>query len=225
MSETTTLKEQHWLDRKIGALSWEQALYILFIIIAILSRFVMLGVRVQSHDESLHTRYSWELYNGEGFSHTPLMHGPFLFHAAAFSYWMFGDNDATARIPVAILGVFLVAFPYLLRRWLGRTGSLAASLLFLISPSLLYYSRYIRMDIPVIVWSLITIAATWAYLHRRKESYLLWFAGALSLMFATKEVAFLYVAICGSFLVFRMAVGLLNAQWKRPSFRRYFLLG
>lgn len=225
MSETTIQEQPSWLDRKLWALNREQALYILFIILAVASRFVMLGARVQSHDESLHTRYSWELYDGQGFSHTPLMHGPFLFHATALSYWLFGADDTTARIPVAILGVILVAFPYLLRRQLGRLGSLGASFLLLISPSLLYYSRYIRMDIPVIVWSMILVLTIWAYMRDRREEYLYWFAGGLSLLFATKEVAFLYVAIFGSFLAVRMMVGLFNVEWPRPNMQSWFQIG
>ncbi|MBN1316817.1 MAG: TIGR03663 family protein, partial [Anaerolineales bacterium] len=223
----TDIKEpENWLDRKVAGVTVETAIYILFIVIAIASRFVMLGVRVQSHDESLHTRYSWELYNGDGFSHTPLMHGPFLFHATALSYWLFGDNDATARVPVAIMGVALVAIPYLFRRWLGRKGALVTSFFLLISPSILYYSRYIRMDIPVILFSLVLMASTWAYINNRKTEYLYWFAGALSLMFATKEVAFLYVAIFGSFLIVRIVVGLLSSdRWKTPQMRNWFQIG
>ncbi len=216
---------QSWLDRKLWGVNWELALYLLFITIAIVSRFVNLGARVQSHDESLHTRYAWELYDGQGFSHTPLMHGPFLFHATALSYWLFGDNDATARVPVAILGVILVALPYLLRRHLGRAGALGTSFLLLISPSLLYYSRYLRMDIPVIVWSMILVISVWSYLRNRREKYLYWFAGGLSLMFATKEVAFLYVAIVGSFLTLRLVVRLLGSQWPGARMRGWFLMG
>ncbi len=35
-------------------------------LVAIFTRFYALGDRVMSHDESLHTRYSWNLYaNGD----------------------------------------------------------------------------------------------------------------------------------------------------------------
>ena len=132
------------LDRPVGSLvkwDWEKTLYALLIMLALVTRLWGLGDRVQSHDESIHTRYSWNLYSGRGFAHDPLMHGPLLFHATAFSYFLFGDNDYTARVPVALMGVALVAFPYLLRRWLGRTGALATSFLLLISPAITYYSR------------------------------------------------------------------------------------
>jgi uncharacterized protein (TIGR03663 family) len=225
--ETGSTPEERtsWLDCQVLGMTREQALYLLFILLAVGSRLVMVGARTQSHDESLHTSYSWDLYDGRGYQHNPMTHGPFLYHATALSYWLFGDNDTTARVPVAILGVILVAFPYLLRTQLGRRGALVVSFLFLISPSLLFYSRYIRHDMPVIVWSMIVVWATWSYLRTREAKYLYWFAGGLSLMFATKEVAYLYVAIFGSFLVLRLVVGLLTTDWSRPVMRGWLQIG
>ena len=115
-----------------------------------------------------------------------------------------------------------LALPYLLRKQLGRSGALVASFLLLISPSLLFYSRYIRHDIPVIVWSMLVAWSSWRYLGTREAKYLYWLAGGLSLMFATKEVAYLYVAIFGSFLVVRFVVGLLTTDWPRPAMRGWF---
>ena len=135
------------LDRSLLAtMNWETALYALFILLAIVSRLWDMGARVMSHDESLHTFYSWNLSVGKGFQHTPLMHGPFLFHITALSYFLFGDSDFTARLPIAIFGIILVAVPFLFRRELGRIGALVASFAILISRSILYHSRYIRPE-------------------------------------------------------------------------------
>jgi predicted membrane-bound mannosyltransferase len=41
----------------------------------VLTRFVNLGDRVMSHDESLHTTYSFNLYKKGDFQHTPMMAG------------------------------------------------------------------------------------------------------------------------------------------------------
>ncbi len=204
------------LDRSLGLgvrLNWEKALYVTLITLAIVTRLWGLGIRVQSHDESLHTKYSWNLYAGEGFEHTPLMHGPLLFHATALSYFLFGDNDFTARLFVALIGVAVVAFPYLLRRWLGRIGALCAAFLLLISPSISYYSRYIRHDLPVILWALTLILAIFSYLRDGRERWLYVMAAAISLSFATKEVAFIYNAIIGFFLVGVFAWRSLARSW------------
>ena len=202
------MKQTIW-DRPLQAvfrLDIERTLYIILIVLALVTRLWGLGDRVQSHDESIHTKYSWNLYVGHGFQHQPLMHGPFLFHATALSYFLFGDNDFAARVPVALMGVALVAFPFLLRRWLGRTGALVTAFFLLISPSIAYYSRYIRHDIPVALWAMITVWAILSYLYDGRERWLYVMAASVSLAFATKEVAFIYHAIFGFFLIGWFAV-------------------
>lgn len=197
-----------WLDRPLLTgltLDWEKGLYALFIGLAVLTRLWDLGTRVMSHDETVHIQWSWYLFKGSGYVHDPLSHGPFLYHANVLFYFLFGDNDVSARLAPALLGVVLVAIPYAFRRWLGRTGALVASFLFLISPSLLYYSRYARNDVPLILWVLIALWAVFHYLEGgtldQRARWLIALAGALALMFATKEMAFIYIAILGLFLI------------------------
>jgi uncharacterized protein (TIGR03663 family) len=233
MSELSTIparREQDFLSRPIltaFSLDWEKALYLLFISLALFTRFYDLGSRVVSHDESLHTQYSFQFYNGDGYQHTPLMHGPVLFHATALAYWLFGDNDFAARVPVALLGVLLVWMPYLLRDWLGRRGALFASFLLLISPYMMYYSRYIRHDIYVITFAFIIFITIQYYLRERKEKYIWWFAIGMGLAFATMETSFIYVAIFGSFLVLALIHHLWQANWftdRMPQLRQPILL-
>ncbi|MFN3761602.1 MAG: flippase activity-associated protein Agl23 [Anaerolineae bacterium] len=207
-----------WLDRPVLKglpITREQGLYLLLLLVCLVSRLVMLGYRVQSHDESLHCKFSWDLYTGIGFQHNPMMHGPLDFHLAALAFFLFGDSDFTARLPIAIMGTVLVAFPYFLRRWLGRWGALAASFLLLISPSITYYSRYIRHDIPTALWATLTFWAVFRYLEEGRDRHLYILAAALSLMFATKEVAFIYTAIFGLFLVGLLVVQALSRPWER----------
>ena len=226
MSEITTTPEQassDFLSRPLIPalnLDWEKTIYLIFIIVAIITRFWALGDRVMSHDESLHTQFSYQFFDGQGYNHTPLMHGPFLFHITAVSYWLFGDSDFAARIPVAIFGVILVILPYFLRDWLGRIGAIFTSFIFLISPFVTYYSRYIRHDVYIIVWAMIVFIAIWYYFRERKDLYLWFFVAATALMFTTKEVAFIYVAIFGSYLVIRLLAQFVEASWLRESLSR-----
>jgi predicted membrane-bound mannosyltransferase/DNA-binding beta-propeller fold protein YncE len=212
---TPTTDESHYgpLLSRVLLLDWEKLAYLAIIVVALVTRLWSLGDRVMSHDESLHTQYSLQYFRGEGYRHTPLMHGPFLFHITALTYWLLGASDFTARLPVALFGVALVALPYFLRPWLGRYGALATSALFLISPYLTYYSRYIRHDIYAIFAAFLVFLATWYYLRDHHERYLWLFAGALALLFSTKEVSFIYVAIFGSFLVLRVLVRLWQERW------------
>ena len=57
--------------------------------------------------------------------------------------------------------------------------------------------------------------ATWHYIRERRSKYLWWFAGALALMFATMEAAFIYVAIFGSFLLVRLLALVVGSDWVR----------
>ncbi len=220
-------EKSSFLDTPIWALfnlNWETAFYILLIVLAITTRFWDLGARAISHDESWHANWSWKLYAGQGYQHDPASHGPFLFEANAFIHLLFGVNSYTARIVPALFGVILVALPYLFRKWLGRTGALVTSALLLISPSILYYSRYIRNDIYIVVWTLLLIFAMFRYLEERKDFHLYLMTIILSLSFCTKEVTFMNGFILGSFLVLFFFVQWLGErQWGIKSFPAFEL--
>ncbi|GAB4444246.1 MAG: hypothetical protein Kow00120_13880 [Anaerolineae bacterium] len=205
-------------------LDWETIAYATIFVLALFTRFYDLGARVMSHDESLHTKYSWDLYANGVFAHTPLMHGPLLFHMTALAYFLFGDDDFTSRIYTAVLGVALVMMPLLFRRWIGRTAALLAAVMLLISPYILYYSRYIRHDIPAIVFALLMAWAAFRYIEdpERQPKWLYISAASMILMLASKEVAFFYVAIIGTFLAIVFAVQYINQRLPRVSSRLIF---
>jgi len=186
-------------------LTWETTLIGVILIASLVTRLWNLDARVMSHDESLHVFYAWQLAIGKGFAHNPMMHGPFLFESTALMNVLFGASDFTSRLVSAILGTFVVVIvPQLLKPWLGRTGALITSALFLISPYILYYSRYIRHDIQVIAWMLLAVVAIFHYLNDRRDRHLFLLAAAIALMFATMETTFIYLSIFASFLVVRI---------------------
>jgi len=215
---------EHLLDTPIlGAwrINLETALYILLGVIAVVACFYNLGARTQSHDESLHALYSWKLYAGDGYEHNPMMHGPFLFHINALFYFLFGTSDFTARISAATFGVILVLLPAFLRKELGRVGALIVSALTLISPSTLYYARYIRNDIYMMVWALLMTIALFRYLDTRKPGWIYVGVAAVVLSIATKETA--YIA---GFIGLTYVVILIVQQMLPPKgTRRAFILG
>ncbi len=214
-----------WLDRPLWAalgLDLEKLLYVVLIILAIITRFYHLGDRVISHDESLHTFYSYELSTGKGFVHTPLMHGPLQFHMLALSYTLFGANDYTARIPAAICGVVAVGLMYFFRKWLGRTGALLAALFFTISPYLLYYTRYSREDPYTLVWQLLMALAMFNYFETKSERYLYLMSAAMAVFFATKENSFFNSAIWLLFLGVLYLRDMFSAEWSDEGYKRFF---
>ncbi|MDX2163110.1 MAG: TIGR03663 family protein [bacterium] len=210
-----------WLARAV-TINWEVVVYTAIFVVAVFTRFSGLGDRVMSHDESLHTQFSYYLYRDGNFRHDPLMHGPILFHVTAFFYFLFGDNDFVARLYPAILGVLMVMFPLLFRRWLGRWGAILASVMILASPLLMYYHRYIREDTPSIFASLVMVYCTFMYLDgperwKRKPIFLYVFSGALLWSLGSKEVAFMYVAIFGLFMTMYWVMRLYQHFFKVPA--------
>jgi len=178
----------------------EPAAYVVIAVLALLSHLWMLGARVMSHDESIHVVFSWDLFMGKGYEHAPAYHGPLLYHLGALFYFLFGDSDATARLGPALFGVLLVLFPILLRPWLGRLGALCASVLMLLSPAILYHSRYIRHDIYAALMALALIYVVFRYLHRQEARWVYLAGATFGLLMTTKEVSFIYGAIIGGFL-------------------------
>ncbi len=152
---------------------WEAVGWLVVIALAVVSRLVFLGERAMSHDESLHTFYSWQLAVGKGYRHDPMMHGPILYHWTALMYLLFGVSDFTARLFGALSGIALVATPLLLRKWLGRFGALAAGVLLLLSPSIMMYSRYIRHDISIELATVLMLIGFIRYLDDRRPRWII----------------------------------------------------
>lgn len=192
-------QEEPGLLAKRWRVNWELVLWLAIIGAGAGLRFWDLGSRAYHHDESLHATYSWYLYQGRGYEHLPLMHGPFQFYFTALTFFMFGDSDYTGRILPALFGTVLIGLPYFLRGHLGRTGALVAAVLIAFSPTLLYFSRFARNDIYVAVWALGLVICLWRYLDEGRHRYLYITALLLALMFATKEVSYIIV---GTFLLY-----------------------
>ena len=211
MDDQEHQRSRRWLDRVVWSevrVNYEVLIYILLIMLAIITRFYSLENRVMSHDENTHVYFSWLLEQGRGYSHDPLSHGPLQFHLVALSYFLFGDNDATARFPAALFGVIAVGMVWVFRRWLGRTGALVAAILMLISPYMLFYSRYVRNEALVVPIAMASVWAITRYMESRQSRWLYLLAFSLSLHFATKETAFIFTAqvllFLGGYLVWKL---------------------
>lgn len=205
--------------------NWEIGLVALILVAAFLTRFYHLGDRVMSHDETTHVYFSWQLFKGQGYQHHPLSHGPLQFHLLALSYFLFGDNDFTARVPQALFGVATVFFAWwAFRRYIGRIGALVASFLFLISPYMLYYSRYARNESWIAFFGLVMLWATLKYLDKGQAKYIYICVAAIALHFTAKETSFIYLAqlliFLGLVFVWRVA----GRKWSSKNSRLTFIV-
>ena len=225
--QATDTQPKTWLDKPVFSnltINWEMLIFSIILILAVVTRFYDLEARVMSHDENSHVYYSWQLEQGSGYTHTPMTHGPFQFHVVALSYFMFGDNDFTARIPAALFGIAAVAFLWFYRRYLGRAGTLIAAALMLISPFMLYYARYVRNDIFSALFGIITIWAILRYLETGAARYTFWLTAVTMLHYTTKETSFIYSAQTLIFLGLLFVAQISRARWQKPSHRDLFLI-
>ncbi len=219
-----------WLDRPIvksptKILTLENALVFVILLLAVLSRFVMLGERVMSHDEVNHVVPSYELFQGRGYRHDPVTHGPFQFHIVALSYFLFGDSDFTSRIPAALFSIGAIAFIlFAFRRYLGRSGAMIAGFLFLISPFMLFYGRYTRNEGFIELIGVVTLYGILRYLEKGDRLAMFLVTISTAMHFVVKETAFIYTAQALIFLFFMFLVEARRAEIRRPERYNQFLI-
>jgi uncharacterized protein (TIGR03663 family) len=187
--------------------------FVALTVIGLLLRLYHLGDRALHHDESLHSVYSWYLYIGRGYVHDPLMHGPYQFHVMALMYFLFGASDFTARLAAVLHGTGIIFLPYFLRHELGRRGAIVASILFLISPSFFYFSRFAREDIYLAFYTLAMVVGIFGWLRTRQKRWL--YLGSFSLIcaFADKEATYIHGFVFFTFFLALWASAPLHSKW------------
>jgi len=220
--------KQSWLECPLlpilPSLTHEILIFFGIIFLAVISRFYDLGAHVMSHDESLHTYFSWLLYKGQGYQHTPMMHGPLQFHLLALSYFLFGVSDFTSRIPAAIFSIATILMLWFWRRYLGKAGTLFAAFLMLISPFMLFYGRYVRNEVYCGLFGILLLYSILRYLESGKKRYLYLLTTALVLNFTAKETAYIYTAQALLFLAIYLVAQITRKPWKNQNFFRGFVI-
>src|SRR5215203_5902567 len=126
------------LDRvfDLTRVNWEVLLFAGLMLMAVLTRLWDLGSRAFHHDEAIHAYFSnyflqtgnYTTTAGFGGGYDPTYHGPFLYHIGALGFFLFGTNEAIARLMPALFGIVLVAMCWLMRPFIGRTAALVAAL-------------------------------------------------------------------------------------------------
>ncbi|MCY3958373.1 MAG: TIGR03663 family protein [Chloroflexi bacterium] len=183
-----------WLGRPawFGWTRGEWLLYAVILAVAAGLRFFDLGERVYHHDEAIHAKESNDMINGKQFRYDPAYHGPLLYFGNVIVFLAAGVTDALGRVIPALFGVASVGALLILRPELGRTGTPLAMAAMTVSTSFLYYSRFLRMDIYVALFTLLLVGSVMRYLERpqRRWIYLAW--ATLGLSLATKENTFIH---------------------------------
>jgi len=226
---TSNMKINSWLDRPVFSF-WPRftnyhLIVALILITTILSRFIMLGERTMSHDETNHVVPAYDFYQGRGYVYDPVTHGPLQFHLIALSYTFLGDSDFSARVPDALFGIAVVVFAiFAFKRYLGRLGALIAGFLFTISPYISYYSRYTRNEIYIVLWGMALLWGVLRYLEFGKKRTLIFITIVTALHFADKATSYIFTAEILIFLAMVFIIRLLAKSWRKNNFKLLFLI-
>ena len=136
--------------------------------LALLLRLVALGDRTVHWDEARVAYWTLRYVRGAGFAYRPIIHGPFVPLVVAPLFERFGPTAFAARLPVAIIGGLAplsallfrqpgesagVATDRLPRLGLSDAETVVLAALLAGTPSLVYYSRFMRSDVPLAVFA------------------------------------------------------------------------
>ena len=213
-----------WLDKAVfpwwPSFTVEQLLIALIIILTLVTRFYDLGARTMAHDEINHVVPAYTI---ENYVYDPVTHGPFQFHALALSYFLFGDSDFSARVPAALFGIGVVIFTlFAWRRYLGRVGALCAATIFMISPYILFYSRYTRNEIFIVFWGLVMLWLFLRYMEDGQSKWLLWLTVITAMHYADKATSYIFTAEASIFLALLFIFESLRRHWKSDTIKGRF---
>lgn len=175
------------------------------VLAALATRLWELGDRPFHHDESLDAWWSWLYRNGSYTGYDPVYHGPLRFYITAGLFEIFGESEAVARLFSALTGTAVVGLPWFLRRELGRSGTIAASVALAVSPTMLYYSRFGREDAQMVFLALLSMVLGLAYLRRPRISTAAGLAFVLACSFAIKESTYLFALLLVAYLLIVVA--------------------
>ena len=176
-------------------------LFFVILLAGVVTRLIALGNYPFHHDESLDAWFSLRFLDGNYAGYNPIYHGPLRFYITAGFFWLFGESDFTARLLAALSGILLLGFPWHWRKHLGPVGTISASSLLLISPSMLYFSRFGREDMFFLLATTVFVAALFGFLNEPKWWHPTALLSSLVTGMAIKESVLLMIFLFGVFLL------------------------
>ncbi len=183
----------------------EWAFYATIIVVGLILRWTLLDMRPYHHDESLHGmygRYFYDFPNANFYKYDPMLHGPMLYNSMRFIYAMFGDSLWAARTPVCLMGSLFMLVPYLYRKHLKSATTLILTGVIAFSPTMVYWSRFLREDYWVIS-GMLCVLFGFTLAPRAWKPFLVGLG--ITIQWCTKENVFVTMAIFIGFLLFEFA--------------------
>ena len=155
-------------------LTLESALWVLLALMAFGMRLAMLAYAPLSESEATLAYEAWRFVDGQAYEMGAGLFSPLTFNLTSLFFALFSTTDLTARLAQVFGGTALVLAPCLLRPVLGRGQALTISGLFLLSPTVLFWSRQTSGEIWAALCAVLLIAALarWWQWGREQDGWL-----------------------------------------------------
>lgn len=163
--------------------------------IALVARLVFLGDRIAHFDEGRVAYWAVQFQETGTISYRYIVHGPFVQYVDAALFGLFGQNDAVARLPLAVFGGLLPLGALLFREHLSDVEVAGVAAFLALNPVLIYYSRFLRSTLLVAGFSFLAFGCLVRAVDTRQIKYVYAASALVALAFAAKENAVVYLIV------------------------------
>ncbi|MDD5193805.1 MAG: TIGR03663 family protein [Candidatus Nanoarchaeia archaeon] len=178
------------------------AAIILIPIIALFLRFFMIDARPMYFDEGTHwLSFINKIYTGETLIYIPDFHGFLSWYLSVLPLYVFGLSIFSLRFMSVFFSFLTVCLVFLLRKDLGKIGTILAALFLAISPAMIYYSRQVSQYPYLVFFTLASFVSLVYYFKEKKKIYFYLFAASIGFSFVTHEIVVIYLAAMATFLI------------------------
>ncbi|MEQ8516369.1 MAG: TIGR03663 family protein, partial [Chromatocurvus sp.] len=203
------------IPKTASASRHERYWLLLFVALAAALRLTQLGERPFHHDESIHAWFAYQIFQGQAYRFDPMFHGPWLYWSNALVYVLLGASDFTARLLPALASTAMLLPLWMLRRELGVIGWKVTAAFVILSPTLVYYGRFLGHDSYCALFTLLWVALAFAWHRWPLPRHALAFGVVTGLFFATKAVAFIHIGLFAIFVGLVLALDTFAPRWPR----------
>jgi uncharacterized protein (TIGR03663 family) len=161
-------------------------------LLAVLARVIALSGRPFHWSEGRVGYWALRFFETGAFEYRPVAGGPLVYVLARWSFELGGVTDAVARTPIALIGGLLPLAALLFRGPLSDRETVVFAGVLALDPLLIYYSRFLRGDVPAAAFGLVALGGAVRYRTTGNRKMLYLGAGALAAMFASSGFAFAY---------------------------------
>ncbi len=163
--------------------------------VALAARLVALGGRPFHWSEARVGYWALRFAETGVYEYRPVTGGPLVTLLTRWVVAVAGASDASARVPIALVGGLAPTLAWWFRGVLDETETLAFAGLLAADPLLLYYSRFLRGDVLAAVFGLAVVGALVRYRTERRDGWLVVAGVAFALAVGASGFAVTYPLI------------------------------